>query len=228
MAQPAGRHYLSEFDAALGSYRDNVLMMASLTARNLENARVGLFTRDLERCNTAIADDEEIDALEEQMGRDGLALLMRFQPVASDLRVTIATMKFSVNLERLSDLAVNIARRARKLIGFPPIAETAGVQPIFDHVTALLGDAISAFSTGNAAAGQSLKAREVELREKSRDFAGKVTQRMSFEVGESMQGYLEIVFILRLLDQIATITANLGDDIALAFSREATSLAWEQ
>ena len=43
-------------------------------------------------------------------------LLMRFQPVASDLRIVIATMKISVNLERISDLAGSIARRARKLI----------------------------------------------------------------------------------------------------------------
>ncbi len=105
------RHILSEFDAALNSFRNDAIMMASLTRRNLDYAQRGLFELDEDHCNTAIADHQEIWLLERQMEGEGMNLLMRFQPVASDLRVVIATMKISVNLERISELAVNIARR---------------------------------------------------------------------------------------------------------------------
>ena len=131
MPESTSRHILSEFDVALNSLRDNLLMMASLTQRNLDHAHTGLFLRDEDQCNTATADDEQIDLLEKQMDSEGMRLLMRFQPLASDLRVVIATIKISVNLERISDLAVNIARRARKLIALSPIPQT-------DHLHILL------------------------------------------------------------------------------------------
>ena len=104
-------HILGSFDAALDALRNNVLMMASLTERNLERAFRGLFERDGELCNQVIADDEEIDVLEKQVDKDGIDLLLRFQPVAIDLRMIIAAMKLSANLERVADQATGIARR---------------------------------------------------------------------------------------------------------------------
>ena len=60
------KHILGTFDEALGTLRNNVLMMASLTERSLENALRGLLERDDDLCATSIADDEEIDQLEKQ------------------------------------------------------------------------------------------------------------------------------------------------------------------
>src|SRR6478672_10770534 len=97
------KHILGTFDEALASLRNNVLMMSSLAERNLERAMKGLFDRDDDLCTHTIADDEEIDQLEIQMDKDGVAILLRFQPVASDLRRVVAAMKLSTNLERLGD-----------------------------------------------------------------------------------------------------------------------------
>src|SRR5258705_10702820 len=119
----APRHILGTFDEALAALRNNVLMMSSLTERSLERAIKGLFQRDDDLCAHAIADDEEIDQLEMQIDKDGVAILLRFQPVASDLRRVVAAMKLSSNLERLGDQATNIARRVRKLNQNPPLSD---------------------------------------------------------------------------------------------------------
>jgi len=215
------RHILSEFDAALNSFRDNANMMASLTQRNLDHARQGLFEVDGDHCNTAIADHEEIDLLERQMDRDGMNLLMRFQPVASDLRIVIATMKISVNLERISDLAVNIARRARKLIAASPPGQAEALRPLFEHATRMLNDAVAAFSTGNLEPVRSLKIRDRELATKSQELAGNITTRMSFELDDGVARYLELIFILRYLEQIGNLSTNLVEDAVLAYSKDA-------
>nr|MBA3651836.1 phosphate transport system regulatory protein PhoU [Chthoniobacterales bacterium] len=117
------KHILGTFDEALASLRNNVLMMASLTTRSLDNALDGLLQRDEELCATAIADDEEIDQLEKQVDKDGIDLLLRFQPVASDLRRVVSAMKLCSNLERMGDQAVSIARKARKLNKHPALPE---------------------------------------------------------------------------------------------------------
>jgi phosphate transport system protein len=92
------KHILGTFDEALASLRNNVLMMAALTERSLDHAMKGLFDRDDDLCANAIADDEEIDQLEKQIDKDGVDVLMRFQPLASDLRRVVSAMKLSSNL----------------------------------------------------------------------------------------------------------------------------------
>ena len=125
----AHKHILGTFDEALGSLRNNVLMMAGLAERSLERAMKGLIERDDDICANAIADDEEIDQLEMQIDKDGVDILLRFQPVASDLRRVVSAMKLSSNLERIADQATNIARRARKLNQHPPLPELELILP---------------------------------------------------------------------------------------------------
>src|SRR5438132_7670811 len=141
----ASKHILGTFDEALASLRNNVLMMASLTERSLDNAMNGLLQRDDDLCATAIADDEEIDQLEKQVDKDGIDLLLRFQPVASDLRRVGSAMKLSSNLERMGDQAVSIARNARKLNRHPPLQETELIEPMQEHAMAMFLDAVDAY-----------------------------------------------------------------------------------
>src|SRR5437867_10833459 len=76
------KHILGTFDEALASLRNNVLMMSSLTERSLERAMKGLFDRADDICAHAIADDVEVDELDIQIENDGVAILLRRQPVA--------------------------------------------------------------------------------------------------------------------------------------------------
>src|SRR5712671_1077572 len=124
------RHILGTFDEALSSLRNKVLMMAGLAERTLDRAVKGLFQRDDDLCANAIADDEEIDQLEKQIDKDGVDVLLRFQPVASDLRRVVSAMKLSSNLERIADQAVNIARGARKLNRHPLLPEVHLIEPL--------------------------------------------------------------------------------------------------
>src|SRR5438876_370060 len=106
------KHTLGTFEHALENLRNNVLMMASQTDRSLNRALKGLMDRDDKLAALAIADDEEIDQLEKQIDKYGIELLLRFQPVASDLRRVVSAMKLSSNLERMADQATNIAEDA--------------------------------------------------------------------------------------------------------------------
>src|SRR5215831_10475246 len=123
MANSDGRHLLPGFDAALEELRTNILLMGSLTRRNLSNAKVGFLTRDDDDCAAVIADDEEVDLLEKQVDREGTAILLKFQPMSFDLRRVLATIKLGTHLERLSDQTVVIARRIRRLNEEPAIDE---------------------------------------------------------------------------------------------------------
>src|SRR6185437_12249139 len=145
----AQRHILGTFDEALGSLRNAVLMMASLTERSLERAINGLFERDDDLCANAIADDEEIDQLEKQIDKDGIEVLLRFQPVASDLRRVVSAIKLSPNIERVGDQATNIAKRARKLNRHPLLPEVQMIVPIQAYAMTMFKDSINAYVREN-------------------------------------------------------------------------------
>src|SRR5206468_424724 len=134
------KHILGTFDDALTTLRNDLLMMAGLAERSLERAIKGLFQRDDDLCTHAIADDEEIDQLEKQIDKDGFEILVRYQPVASDLRRVISAMKLSPNIERVGDQATSIATRGRKLNRHPPLPEVQLNVPIQAHAKSKVKD----------------------------------------------------------------------------------------
>src|SRR5262252_1444548 len=161
----APKHILGTFDESLSALRNNVLMMAGLTERSLERAMKGLFDRNDELCATTIADDEEIDQLEKQIDKDGVDILLRFQPVASDLRRVVSAMKLSSNLERMGDQAVSIARKARKLNQHPPLPEVRLIEPMRELSMKMFQDSVDAYVRDDVELGRGLKARDKALDE---------------------------------------------------------------
>lgn len=120
---PQSKHILESFNAALDTLHADAMAMAGLAERILDNALKGLFSRNEDLCKSVIADDEDVDQLEKQVDEDGINILLRFQPVATDLRHVVSGMKLIADLERVGDQAVNIARKARKLCAGPKLSQ---------------------------------------------------------------------------------------------------------
>jgi len=213
------KHILGTFDEALTSLRDNVLLMSSLTERSLDRAITGLVKRDDELCAIAIADDEEIDQLEKQMDKDGIELLLRFQPVASDLRRVVSAMKLSSNLERMADQATNIARRARKLNQHPPLPEAELIRPMHAHAMAMFKDAIDAYVRGDVALARSVVPRDEALDDMNRMAGRRLTERMA-EDPVQLRGYLNLIFVSRCLERVGDHATNMAEDAVYALAAE--------
>jgi phosphate transport system protein len=213
------KHILGTFDEALSALRNNVLMMAGLTERSLERAMKGLFNRDDNLCVTAIADDEEIDHLEMQIDKDGVAILLRFQPVASDLRRVVSAMKLSSNLERLGDQATNVARRARKLNQHPPLSEVDLIVPMRDKAMTMFKDSVDAFVREDVELARAIVPRDQALDELNRVVSRKLIQRMSQE-RDQLRGYLNLMFVARALERVGDHATNIAEDAVYAAAAE--------
>jgi phosphate transport system protein len=213
------KHILGSFDEALAALRNNVLMMAGLAERTLDRAIKGLLQRDDNLCVTAIADDEEIDQLEKQIDKDGVDVLLRFQPVASDMRRVVAAMKLSPNIERIADQATNIARRARKLNKHAPLPEVEMIVPIQAHAMAMFKDAIDAFAREDVDLGRAVVARDRELDQMNKMANRKLTDRMAQDP-KQLRGYLNLIFISRCLERVGDHATNIAEDAVYAAAAE--------
>jgi phosphate transport system protein len=213
------RHILGTFDEALATLRNNVLTMASLTTRSLDNALNGLLQRNDDLCATAIADDEEIDQLEKQVDKDGIELLLRFQPVASDLRRVVSAMKLCSNLERMGDQAVSIARKARKLNQHPALAEVEFVAPMREHSMQMFKDSVDAYVREDVELGRGLKARDKALDEMNAVASRRLIERMAQNL-DQLRGYLNLMFIARHLERVGDHATNIAEDAVYAAAAE--------
>jgi phosphate transport system protein len=213
------KHILGTFDEALSSLRNNVLMMAGLAERTLDRAVKGLLQRDDNLCATAIADDEEIDQLEKQIDKDGVDVLLRFQPVASDLRRVVASMKLSTNIERIADQATNIARRARKLNRHPALPEVEIIVPIQAHAMTMFKEAIDAFAREDVDLGRAVVAQDKDLDYMNKMANRKLTERMAQDP-KALRGYLNLIFISRCLERVGDHATNIAEDAVYAAAAE--------
>src|SRR5437899_933863 len=216
----APKHILGTFDEALSSLRNNVLMMSGLTERSLERAMKGLFERNDNLCANAIADDEEIDQLEKQIDKDGVDILLRFQPVASDLRRVVAAMKLSSNLERMADQATTIARRARKLNQHPPLPEVELMKPLYEQAMSMFKDSVDAFVREDVDLGRAVVPRDERLDEFNRrvleeaqDERQPLIERVKFLTifSSNLDEFFEIR-VAGIKQQIESETSDVGPD----------------
>lgn len=211
----APKHILGTFDEALASLRNNVLMMSSLTERSLERAMQGLFDRDDDLCANAIADDEEIDQLEKQIDKDGVEILLRYQPVASDLRRVVSAMKLSSNLERMADQATTIARRARKLNKHPPLPEVDLIRPMYTQAMSMFKDSVDAYVREDVDLGRAVVPRDEKLDDLNRIASRKLIERMAQEP-DQLRGYLNLIFVGRALERVGDHATNMAEDAVYA------------
>ena len=213
------QHILGTFDEALGDLRNDLLTMAGLAERSLDRAIKGLFQRDDNLCTSAIADDEEVDQLEMKIDKAGLEILLRYQPVASDLRRVISAMKLSPNIERVADEATNIAERASKLDRHPPLAEVNLIVPIQAHAISMLKDGIDAFVREDVELARAVVSRDKQLDEMNASANRQLTERM-MQYRDQLRGYLNLILISRCLERVGDHATNIAEDAVYAAAAE--------
>lgn len=204
-------HIFREYDVALRHLQELLLNMAALTRENLEKAMKALLTADSDLAHAVIAADNDVDDLERKVDQVGMDALIRFHPVATDLRFVIASMKISTNLERISDHAIGIAKRTRKLNKTATPPEAQWLEPLYNQVYALLRDAMDACTRHDPALGESLKEKDRAIdslhKQLTRSFSAKL------EEGDGQaESWLHLIFVSRALERIGDLSVNIGEE----------------
>ena len=206
-----GTHIFKDFDNAIRTLKDEVLLMASLTRQNLQRAMSSLLNRDIELARSVIGDDTEVDELERKVDQTGMDILVRHHPVASDLRLVISSMKMAINLERISDHAVNIAKRSKKICKGPELDDVALTEPLYTLADSLLRDAMTSFTDGNIPLAEGLKMRDKELDRMHKKLIASLSSRLEESNGKS-ESLLHLIFVIRSLERVGDLSVNIGED----------------
>jgi len=205
-------HILSSFDDALRELKETTIGMGAATQRNLQNAMRGLLERDKGLCNQAIADDDDEDRLEIEIDRLGMGLIIKFRPLAHDLRMVIASMKTSSHLERISDQAVSIAKRARKMLKNPVVAELSQIEGLYQISAGMLADALLAYTDNNMDLALQIIDREKQLKKIQKSTSRALSKKLESQTTQS-RDYLDLIFICRWLERVGNLATNIAEDV---------------
>jgi phosphate transport system protein len=151
--------------------------------------------------------------------KDGLEILLRYQPVASDLRLVISAMKLSPNIERIADEATNIAECASKLNKHPPLAEVNLIVPIQAHAISMFKDSIDAFVREDVALARVIVSRDRQLDDMNAATNRQLTERM-MQDRDQLRGYLNLILISRCLERVGDHATNIAEDAVYAAAAE--------
>ena len=140
------QHITSAFDRDLESIQAKIMKMGGLVEAAILEGAISLETRDEERAEKVRAADKAIDLLEEKINEDAARLIALRSPTAGDLRLVLAIMKISGNLERIGDYAKNMAKRTGVLAQMAPVSDSAGsLRRMAKEVSKMLKDVLDAY-----------------------------------------------------------------------------------
>ena len=205
------RHILGVFEDAIAHLNADIQRMGQLAQANLDHAVRGLLERNTDLCNRTIADDEQVDELEKTIDREGVEIIMKFGPVAKDLRRIISTMKAATAIERISDHAVSLSRRAKRINEHAALPETDALRRTYELAAAMLKDAVNSFCGGDLQSALMIQGRDLELDNEYRFFNTRVTSRMQ-EDPANIPDYVDLLFCARFIERIGDQSVNISED----------------
>jgi phosphate transport system protein len=208
-------HIVRSYDEDLRKLRDMTARMGGLAERQVSDATRALVRRDTALASEVVSRDAQIDALEREIEAFCVRLLALRQPMAADLRVVIAAMKASNDLERIGDYARNAAKRAIVLASLPSIGSLNGFERMAQLVQENLKAAMDAFVHDDAEAAQRVWEADEPV---DAIYNGIFRELLTFmmEDPRNISAATHMLFIAKNLERIGDHTTNIAERIFYA------------
>lgn len=196
----------------LNALTRQVMHMGGLVERALDRSLHALLERDSKAAREVILGDEAIDQLENEIEERCLDVLALRQPVARDLRYVTGVLKIDSDLERMADLAVNIAERAEILAEVPPLPFRPDVTRLAALVKRMVRDGLDSLQRLDAQLAFHTWQSDAEADRLYRELIGQGIQFMR-EHPERLGDVMHLIGALRNLERLADHATNIAEDV---------------
>jgi phosphate transport system protein len=200
-------------DHEIENLKKQILSLAACVVESFAKSITAIHTRDAALGQQVIDDDRRIDTLEVEVEEECMKVLALHQPVAQDLRFIVACIRLNSDLERIGDLAVNIAERGVFLAGVAEVSEKPlDVGAMARLVRSMLSNALDALVNLDAALARKVCAMDDEADEMHRATFRRVEQAVVRHPDEfaTLTHYLSVS---RYLERIADHATNIAEDV---------------
>lgn len=203
-----GRHLLGELD----KIKRKLLSISSLVESNLNLAVVSVRDLDRDAIKQVHENDYEIDMAEVELEEDCLKALALYQPVASDLRFLVVALKINNDLERIGDLAVNLAQRATFLADLEKIEIPFDYETMTRQTRDMVKKSIEALIEMDGVKAREVIADDDVVDKINRNMYQTVFERVKVDP-ENSPATIHYLAVSRFLERIADYATNIAEDI---------------
>ena len=196
----------------LDNLQKDLLALAASVEEAVHKAIRALQERDVALAEEVIDGDNDIDQEENHVEEECLKLLALHQPVAIDLRRIIAALKINTDLERMADLAVNIAERAAALARLPPVAVPVQVQHMADLTTAMVRQSLDAFVNLDPRQARRVIRMDEEVDRYNREIIDQLLGDMQ-RSPEAISSGVSLFSVVRHLEGIADHAVSVAEEV---------------
>jgi phosphate transport system protein len=201
------------FERNLDHLKRGVLAIGALVEELMNKAAVALLDRRVALAQEILLSDDEVDEREVEFEEECLRALALHQPVAGDLRFILTVMKVNVVLERIADLAVNIAERTVYLAQHEPIgAPTESIRLMVEKVRAMLRLSVDALVNIDTAAARQVIASDDEVDAINAALIRELLALMAADAGV-IERAVHTLLISRHLERIADHACKIAEDV---------------
>jgi phosphate transport system protein len=192
--------------------KKQILALSAQVEESVILAVKALRDRDEDLARQIEESDAQIDAAEVDVEEEGLKILALYQPVAMDLRFLTAVLKINNDLERIGDLAANIAKRARKMCRYPALPVPDELHEMAARTRDMVRDSLNAFVNLDDNLASTVCSADDEVDGLCKKVVGFVEQRGKADP-DNLKYYLQIMMAARNLERIGDHATNIAEDV---------------
>jgi len=214
---PTPLEQIPHFQEERGRLKERLLAMGGLAEERLRGAIRAIMARDPDLATEVVESDEPVNQLHIEIDSRCFKLIALHQPVAGDLRSIVAGLKINTDLERVGDLAVNIAEAVRRYLQHPPVKELVDIPRMADIAQAMLRDALDAYVRQDVALAQKVLDEDDALDGlKTQVFRELLT--FMLEKPSTIEPALDLILISRHLERVGDHATNIAEDVIFIVS----------
>jgi phosphate transport system protein len=205
------------FQEELDRLKSRLLEMGGLAEERVRSSITALVDRDRALVEKVLEGDTPINQLHIEIDSRCVRLLALHQPMAVDLRVVLSAVKINTDLERVGDLAINIAEAAMRYLAHPPVKELIDIPRMADIAQGMLRDALDAFVRRDTLlAQQVLDADDTLDALKTQVFRELLTYML--QDPHTIEPSLDLILVSRHLERIGDHATNVAEDVIFMVS----------
>ncbi|MBA4371826.1 MAG: phosphate transport system regulatory protein PhoU [Thermodesulfovibrio sp.] len=201
---------MTVFDDDLQHIKEKLLKMGSLVEDSIKSSIQSLVERDNELARKIIDRDRMVNTLDVEIDEDSIRVIALRQPMAGDLRFITTAMKITTDLERMGDLAVNIAERAIELNEEPILKPYIDIPRMKEIAQGMTRDALDAFVRKDKKLAMDVILRDDAVDDLKHD----VLQELAFLMAQdpsTVSRAMKISFVAQYLERIADHATNIAE-----------------
>ncbi|MEO5895374.1 MAG: phosphate signaling complex protein PhoU [Vicinamibacterales bacterium] len=207
------RHFQEELD----QLKQRLLEMGGLAEERVRTAVQSLIVRDTAMVETVLAGDGPINQLHIEIDSRCFTLLALHQPMAVDLRAIVSAVKINTDLERVGDLAINIAEASVRYLKHPPVKELVDIPRMAEIAERMLRDSLDAYVRRDIAMAEAVLNEDDALDAlKTQVFRELLTYMLSDPT--KIEPSLDLVLVSRHLERIGDHATNIAEDVIFMVS----------